>query len=547
MALRALIIANGTFAHAEIPALKSPVSDAQRLKALLSRPDVGPFEVEICADFDSYALRQVVERFFNDSGLNDRQLMFFSGHGFKHGLDSRLYFGTKDTRRDSMKSSSLSARFVFEEASASNAQQTIIFIDSCYSGAFVKGQTLKTSDHVMARDDFAVDGAHGMAIITASSSVQTAAEVVVDDYSQSIFTRHLINGIETGKADVGNNGRITIDGLFCYIRDQMRKDAPGQEPKPHYFGLGGTVEVMRNPVKPPVALPPRLLKKIGGRTYEGRRIACFELYHHADTHPVAVDLVREALDRLSRDPHDYVKDEARHQLARLNERFPPPETKSDPAPVDEVDAAAPVKPEIAQIAQPEPYKRPPEPKRDDAPATIVNAPATPVTAVQTGSIVPPKAAPSDQAPSVSRTGSKPPNGSSKPLLRRLQLLFAAASARLGMIVGGLGAAGAAATVIVLGITSPKPGEWLIGQWVIDQSENGCARRLHISQGKTNNELVFENPDGLKKNGDADQFKVESDAVLTTSAWRYRLGAAGIVTMQQIDGEGTTMELSKCAN
>jgi uncharacterized caspase-like protein len=249
MALRALIIANGDFDDDRIRPLKSPVGDAQRLKALLSRDDVGPYDVELCADLSSYDLRQTVERFFNAAEYDDRQLLFFSGHGFKHGSDGKLYFGTKDTRRETMRSSSLSSRFVFEEASASIAQQTIIFIDSCYSGAFVKGHTLKASDQVIASDDFHDDGDYGMAIITASSSVQTAAEKDGDDFAQSVFTRHLIDGIANGGADPGQSGRINLNGLFRYIRTEMKKEAANQEPKPHYFGLDGSVEIARNPVQ----------------------------------------------------------------------------------------------------------------------------------------------------------------------------------------------------------------------------------------------------------------------------------------------------------
>lgn len=605
MALRALIIANGDFADSRIPPLKSPVTDAQRLQSLLSRDDVGPYAVELCANLDSYVLRQTVERFFKDAEFDDRQLLFFSGHGFKHGADGRLYFGTHDTAKEQLRSTSLAARFVFEEASTSIAQQTIIFIDSCYSGAFVKGQMLKASDHVIARDDFDVDGAHGMAVITASSSVQTASEIAVGDYVQSVFTRHLIEGIETGQADREQSGRINLDGLMRYVRTNMRKDVPNQEPMPHFFGLDGSIEVARNPVKPvevvpEITLPKRLLKKIASANYTTRRTACAELYHHADGNTDAVDLVRVELQQLTRDPHDHVKDEARHQLSRLERRFlgeGVDDAGSGDASVQPVSTDSQSKKPTPTPPPPMPLMGPGRaklPKSDEVTPAPVAAPPRPDTppvqsnrrsdAAKPGTPSPPQL-PGSAGARRSKVTPKPKSSWRKYLwicIGSLVVLLVffwymgqppaeetgaapPVTAKLDQSAGGRNSSG---QVVRLDLRDFGAGGWLIGEWVVNQRANRCDRRVEIRRGEASNALVFRTYGAGGSGTYTDSFTVEpagaAAAALVTSTTRYRhFDAAasadpaeqssnylaherGYVQAQPIGG-GSVVELSVCAS
>ena len=94
------------------------------------------------------------------------------------------------------------------------------------------------------------------------------------------------------------------------------------------------------------------------------------------------------------------------------------------------------------------------------------------------------------------------------------------------------------------IAKPKPGEWLIGEWVMNQSEFQCKRRYPITRGHAENELRFANPDFDDASG-SDEFKIESDTVLKTSTWRYTKKSADVVVMQSLDNTALTWELSKC--
>lgn len=63
--------------------------------------------------------------------------------------------------------------------------------------------------------------------MTASTATQTAQEKDGDTYS--VFTKHLIAGLQTGEADLNRDGQITVDELYRYVFTKVREESP-QEP-----------------------------------------------------------------------------------------------------------------------------------------------------------------------------------------------------------------------------------------------------------------------------------------------------------------------------
>jgi hypothetical protein len=93
--------------------------------------------------------------------------------------------------------------------------------------------------------------------------------------------------------------------------------------------------------------------------------------------------------------------------------------------------------------------------------------------------------------------------------------------------------------------SPPSGEWLIGEWVINQADSGCKRQLHIARTEKTNELNFDFPNLPDLNG-PDVFRMLGEEVVQTSGWRYVKLPTGNVRMQSISDVKLVQELSKCA-
>lgn len=260
MARRALLIANGRFADAGIPPLASPGADADDLRAVLERDEVGGYEVTVCRDAPSPQARIQVQKFFQEANYEDFLLLHISGHGIRDD-DYGLHFATADTQLDMLFATSLEARFVIERMDRSRAAKKVAIIDTCHSGAFVAGMTAKTLSQGYSRSDFdAVDGATGRAIVTASTALQLAKEKEIDGRIRSHFTHHLIDGIVSGQADLDQDGMISLSDLFGYLSRQMKIEGIGQTPQLYDFGLAGQALIARNPVfdatRPRLAPPP---------------------------------------------------------------------------------------------------------------------------------------------------------------------------------------------------------------------------------------------------------------------------------------------------
>lgn len=318
MALRALIIANESFEDPEIPPLSSPVSDGHRLKALLEREDVGGYQVELCDNASSIDARHAVQQFFDSGAPGDLQLLVLSGHGLKDRW-SRLYFATSDTVKARLAASSLEARFVRERMDDGRAGRKILIIDACYSGAFLDGMVpKKAGDLEIVREDFGNQPTRGVSIVTASTAVQLAGEKDVGGAVQSVFTRLMIEGIETGAADAGGEGMITLADLFDHVSRRMRVEAPGQTPQCLDLSQGGSMMIARNPVWRSATLPDDLIARIASRDRNVRVIAVEDLARIVQDGGAAAPKAVDALRALAQDDSVAVNQFAQAMLVQLD-------------------------------------------------------------------------------------------------------------------------------------------------------------------------------------------------------------------------------------
>ena len=76
----------------------------------------------------------------------------------------------------------------------------------------------------------------------------------------SVFTSALVHGLETGDADLDQDGLVALDELYDYIYDKVRTATPNQTPGKWTFGVQGELIIARRarPVTAPTPLPPEL-------------------------------------------------------------------------------------------------------------------------------------------------------------------------------------------------------------------------------------------------------------------------------------------------
>jgi uncharacterized caspase-like protein len=191
-------------------------------------------------------VRREIETFFANRKRDDLLLLYFSGHGVKDD-DGRLYLATTDTQRGLFRSTAVPATFVNETMTASRSRRQVLILDCCHSGAFARGMVAKGGESVDIRSRF--DG-RGRVVLTASNATQYAfqGDEIIGEGSRSVFTHHLVRGLETGKADLDGDGWVSLDELYDYVYDQVTDETPQQTPGKWTFDLQGDIAIARSPL-----------------------------------------------------------------------------------------------------------------------------------------------------------------------------------------------------------------------------------------------------------------------------------------------------------
>lgn len=220
----AIVIGTSEYQN-DMRTLASPAQDAMNLAHVLQDPKIGNYEVKLFINASSYNVNQAIESFFSNRQIEDTLLLYFSGHGIKDER-GRLYFATTDTRMDLLRSSAVSATYINEIMSMSRSRRQIVLLDCCFSGAFIKeGEVLSG----------------GRVAITASDSMQMAFEK--EDELIGVFTSAMIEGLETGNADINRDGQISVFELYQYIYKQLTLRSAKQTPLLWTLGVRGDLVV----------------------------------------------------------------------------------------------------------------------------------------------------------------------------------------------------------------------------------------------------------------------------------------------------------------
>ncbi|MDQ0835077.1 hypothetical protein QF032_006921 [Streptomyces achromogenes] len=363
----ALIVANDRYDDQGLRQLRSPAQDALALAEVLGDPQVGDFDVEVLRNEPVHAIRRVVERFFSEGGRDDTLMLHFSCHGLKSESGS-LYFAARDTEPRLLEATAVSAQFVRHCMSRTRARRTVLFLDCCYGGAFSRGASgVRASEDVHVLESFGGEqaGGRGWAVITASNSMEYAFEGA--DLAEgsaprpSVFTHAVVEGLTTGEADLDADGKVSLDELYDYVFDHVRRQNPNQTP-------GRTVDMQgdlylahsRRRRIVPRPLPQALRRAVEDPDFYTRLGALAELRARMQDTDLSVALgARQALAEMAQNDIRIVSDEARRALAESELRPDPDSLDFGRVPLNSVAPHRPVRllgPPLARDCGPQPAR-----------------------------------------------------------------------------------------------------------------------------------------------------------------------------------------------
>ena len=244
----ALIIANSEFDDPKISRLRTPSHDAEALAKVLSDPTIGGFEVTLLVDGTEPVVRRKIARLYHRRKRGDLLLLYYSGHGIRDKHSGDLYLATRDTEMDIASATALDAAFVRGQIDKSDSQRKVVVLDCCHSGAFA-GAKAALGDSAGTQEAFAGSG-YGRVILTASNAVEYAWEGddLLGKATRSVFTHFLVQGLQTGAADLNGDGQVSLDELYDYVYEQVVTDGRSkQTPQKWVLNVQGPIIIARSP------------------------------------------------------------------------------------------------------------------------------------------------------------------------------------------------------------------------------------------------------------------------------------------------------------
>ena len=244
----ALIIGNTQYEDPKISELISPNADANDLSRVLQAQEIGAFDiVDILLNKPLREVLRAIEKFFIRAQYADLLLLYFSGHGIKDD-EGQLFLAVKDTDHELLESTAIKSGFIDKLMTKSLSRQQVLVLDCCNSGAFAKGTKAIVGNSMGTAAAFNATGM-GRFVLTATDATQYAWEGdnVTGLAENSVFTRYLVQGLETGEADLDGDGKITIDEWYAYAFDQLKQAHKKQTPMKWSDKQQGTIVIANNP------------------------------------------------------------------------------------------------------------------------------------------------------------------------------------------------------------------------------------------------------------------------------------------------------------
>jgi hypothetical protein len=229
----ALLIGVSDYGHGFNP-LPGIQEDLQTIKRVLQHPEMGGFtEVKDLFNPDPLVMQEAIETLSSEGQENDILLLYFSGYGIRDDKGG-LHLATRIARRSSqgrlIRSGVVPVSFIHEVMSDSRAIHQVLILDCCFSETLHKDTLAQDASSVNVGKQLS---RQGRVVITSSTSTQPYFEQTSSE--MLTYTHYLVEGIETGIADLDNDGEISIEELHEYATTKVRKAAPAI--KPEIYGL----------------------------------------------------------------------------------------------------------------------------------------------------------------------------------------------------------------------------------------------------------------------------------------------------------------------
>ncbi len=230
----ALLIGTDRYRDTGLSRLAAPAYDMRQLADALGDPAVAGFAVTEPYNQPVGDVGRAIGSCYRNARRDDLVLVYFTGHGVKDD-DGQLHLAMTDTFLEELQFSGLHADQLRSAMDRSLSRQKVLILDCCYAGAFPRDTRMARPKSDTAVHALAQLGGRGSVVLTSSDATQYSYEdgrlTGIGLPPSSLFTRFLVEGLTTGRADLDGDGVITLDELYSYVHDHVTRERPQQRPK----------------------------------------------------------------------------------------------------------------------------------------------------------------------------------------------------------------------------------------------------------------------------------------------------------------------------
>ncbi|HYM69308.1 MAG TPA: caspase family protein [bacterium] len=240
----AVLIAGSQFPdEPKLQPLRCPENDVDGLYEVLSSKTYGDFtNALVMKNVPHHEALLKINQVLKRAEKEDFVLIYYSGHG-KLDMAGRLHLATFNTTVDALEATSIPVESIRNYVDVSPCSKVALMLDCCFSGAVGAAFARGNLDDQLRL----ASGGRGTYLMTASTGIQVALEKEQDRYG--VFTKHVIEGIRGGGADLDGDGCVTMDELYRYVHGRVL-DEGFQEPMKWDLNVRGALVVARTGKSP---------------------------------------------------------------------------------------------------------------------------------------------------------------------------------------------------------------------------------------------------------------------------------------------------------
>lgn len=240
MVKKALLIGINRY-EPELFNLPSAVKDVKAFQKRLVDKHIGQFQEEdvivVLPEYDQktqaetgelteQSIQDWIYDFFTGRDKDDVLILYFSGHALINN-NGTLFFAATDTKKydtggELIESTAIPASFIRQTMDDSQCENKVVILDCCFSGTIKDDYSVKNTVDIKAEL-----GGSGRIILASSNSVDYPFK---EDKELSFYTTALLEGIETGDADIDKDGWVDFKELHEYI-DKKLEAIPNMIPQ----------------------------------------------------------------------------------------------------------------------------------------------------------------------------------------------------------------------------------------------------------------------------------------------------------------------------